>query len=136
MTVDYHKTFFQPVSSSALIVRDRALMAPVTWHADYLNPRSPDKGPLSPNQVDKSLQTTRRFDALKLWLTLRMMGPETIGEYVDTVVELARDVFIAVSNEPDLELAARPELSTVVLRYVPPGLDSSTNRSGSARSPR
>ena len=39
------------------------------------------------------------------------------------MVELARDVFIAVSNEPDLELAARPELSTVVFRYVPPGLD-------------
>ena len=39
VTVDYHKTFFQPVSSSALLVRDRALMAPVTWHADYLNPQ-------------------------------------------------------------------------------------------------
>jgi L-2,4-diaminobutyrate decarboxylase len=119
VTVDYHKTFFQPVSSSALIVRDRALLAPVTWHADYLNPRSLDAD--SPNQVDKSLQTTRRFDALKLWLTLRMMGPDTIGAYVDAVVDLARDVFVAVSNEPDLELAAKPELSTVVFRYVPPG---------------
>ena len=121
VTVDYHKTFFQPVSSSALIVRDHALMAPVTWHADYLNPSNANKGPASPNQVDKSLQTTRRFDALKLWLTLRMMGPDTIGAYVDAVVDLARDVFIAVSNEPDLELAARPELSTLVLRYVPAG---------------
>jgi glutamate/tyrosine decarboxylase-like PLP-dependent enzyme len=119
VTVDYHKTFFQPVSSSALLVRDGALLAPVTWHADYLNP----KGAGSPNQVDKSLQTTRRFDALKLWLTLRMMGPDTIGEYVDAVVDLARDVFIAVSNEADLELAARPELSTLVFRYVPTGLE-------------
>jgi len=123
VTVDYHKTFFQPVSSSALLVRDRALLAPVTWHADYLNPSSADKGQASPNQVDKSLQTTRRFDALKLWLTLRMMGPDTIGEYVDAVVDLARDVFVAVSNEADLEVAARPELSTLVFRYVPPGLD-------------
>lgn len=124
VTVDYHKTFFQPVSSSALIVREHALMAPVTWHADYLNPRSSaDLGQASPNQVDKSLQTTRRFDALKLWLTLRMMGPDTIGEYVDAVVDLAREVFSAVSTEPDLELAARPELSTVVFRYVPEGLD-------------
>lgn len=118
VTVDYHKTFFQPVSSSALIVRDRGLLAPVTWYADYLNPKGPQPA-ASPNQVDKSLQTTRRFDALKLWLTLRMMGPDTIGEYVDAVVDLARDVYIAVSNEPDLELAARPELSTVVFRYVP-----------------
>ncbi len=87
VTVDYHKTFFQPVSSSALIVRDRALMAPVTWHADYLNPSSADKGLASPNQVEaEDLQTTHRLDALKLWLTLRMMGPDTIGEYVDAVV--------------------------------------------------
>ena len=128
VTVDYHKTFFQPVSSSALIVRDGALLAPVAWHADYLNPRGPADGSGSPNQVDKSLQTTRRFDALKLWLTLRMMGPDTIGEYVDAVVDLARDVFIAVSNEADLELAARPELSTLVFRYVPPGLDRLDHR--------
>jgi L-2,4-diaminobutyrate decarboxylase len=127
VTVDYHKTFFQPVSSSALVVRDAALLAPVAWHADYLNPRSAP-AVASPNQVDKSLQTTRRFDALKLWLTLRVMGPDTIGAYVDAVVDLARDVFVAVSNEPDLELAARPELSTLVLRYVPRRLDGLGDR--------
>jgi glutamate/tyrosine decarboxylase-like PLP-dependent enzyme len=118
VTVDYHKTFFQPVSSSGLLVRDRALLAPVTWHADYLNPKASG----SPHQVDKSLQTTRRFDALKLWLTLRVMGPDTLGDYVDAVVDLAQDVYAAVSGAPDLELAARPELSTLVLRYAP-GLD-------------
>jgi len=120
VTVDNHKTFFQPVSSSALLVRDRTLLAPVAWHADYLNPRDPGQ-PASPNQVDKSLQTTRRFDALKLWLTLRTMGPDTIGAYVDAVVDLARDAYFAVSDDVDLELAARPELSTLVFRYAPPG---------------
>ncbi|WP_278257666.1 aminotransferase class V-fold PLP-dependent enzyme [Nocardioides convexus] len=61
VTIDFHKTFFQPVSSSAIVVRDRATLRPATWYADYLNPREST----SPNQVDKSLQTTRRFDALK-----------------------------------------------------------------------
>ncbi|WP_183094843.1 pyridoxal phosphate-dependent decarboxylase family protein [Nocardioides stalactiti] len=121
VTVDYHKTFFQPVSSSALLVRDGALLAPATWHADYLNPEDPAVA--SPNQVDKSLQTTRRFDALKLWLTLRMMGPDTLGDYVDALVDLARDTYVAVADEPDLEVAARPELSTLVFRYAPSGLD-------------
>jgi L-2,4-diaminobutyrate decarboxylase len=63
VTVDYHKAFFQPVSSSAVLVRDRAALRHVTHHAEYLNPRTA-RG--VPNQVDKSLQTTRRFDALKL----------------------------------------------------------------------
>ncbi len=118
VTVDYHKTFFQPVSSSALIVRDRATLAPVTFHADYLNP----PGSTDPNQVDKSLQTTRRFDALKLWLTLRVMGPDAIGGYLDTVIDLTAQVHEAVRELDDVEVAARPRLSTLVLRYAPPGV--------------
>ena len=39
VTVDFHKTWFQPVSSSALLVRDGRHLGHVTWHADYLNPR-------------------------------------------------------------------------------------------------
>ena len=119
VTIDFHKTFFQPVSSSAIIVRDRATLHPATWHADYLNPREAT----TPNQVDKSLQTTRRFDALKLWLTLRSMGPDLVGGYVDAVIDLAAAVHARTSHEPELEFAAAPELSTLVFRYVPTGLD-------------
>lgn len=63
VTVDYHKSFFQPVSSSALLVRDRDAMKHATYHADYLNTRRMAQEHI-PNQVDKSIQTTRRFDAL------------------------------------------------------------------------
>jgi glutamate/tyrosine decarboxylase-like PLP-dependent enzyme len=118
VTVDFHKTWFQPVSSSALLVRDGAHLGHVTWHADYLNPKDADH----PNQVDKSLQTTRRFDALKLWLTLRVMGPDRIGEYVDTVIDLAREVAVRLDADPALEVAATPQLSTVVFRYRREGL--------------
>lgn len=121
VTVDFHKTWFQPVSASALLVRDGAHLGHVTWHADYLNPKDPD-GTGHPNQVDKSLQTTRRFDALKLWLTLRIMGPDRIGDHVDTVVDLATDVASRLEAEPAIELAAAPQLSTVVFRYRPDGL--------------
>ncbi|QIX28896.1 aspartate aminotransferase family protein [Nocardioides sp. JQ2195] len=119
VTVDYHKTWFQPVSASAIIVRDAATLHPVTWHADYLNP----KDAAHPNQVDKSLQTTRRFDALKLWLTLRIMGPDTIGDYFDTVIDLAGEVHAALVRCADVEVAAEPTLSTVVFRYRPHHLD-------------
>ena len=118
VTVDYHKTWFQPVSSSALLVRDGRHLGHVTWHADYLNPK--DAG--HPNQVDKSLQTTRRFDALKLWLTLRIMGPDTIGGYVDDVIVLAASVADRMAAEPAVEVAAAPALSTIVFRYRPAGL--------------
>lgn len=118
VTVDYHKTWFQPVSASAVVVRDAATLHPVTWHADYLNP----KDAAHPNQVDKSLQTTRRFDALKLWLTLRIMGPDTIGDHVDTVIDLAAEVYAALVRCADVEVAAEPTLSTLVFRYRPSGV--------------
>ncbi len=91
VTVDYHKSFFQPVSSSAVLVRDRATLRHATYHAEYLNPRRMAEERI-PNQVDKSLQTTRRFDALKLWMTLRvMLGADGIGELFDEVCDLAAE---------------------------------------------
>jgi L-2,4-diaminobutyrate decarboxylase len=115
VTVDYHKSFFQPVSSSAVLVRDRTTLRHVTHHADYLNPaHSAD-----PNQVDKSLQTTRRFDALKLWLTLRIMGADALGALFDAVVDRAAEAWQMLADDPRFEVVTRPRLSTLVFRYVP-----------------
>lgn len=119
VTVDFHKAFFQPVSSSALIVRERADLAPVAWHADYLNPEENAE----PNQVDKSLQTTRRFDALKLWVTLRALGPDGVGALVDTVCDLAAAVHQDLATDRDFRLVGTTDLSTVLFRYQPDGLD-------------
>lgn len=116
VTVDFHKSFFQPVSSSAVIVRDRATLAHVTYHADYLNPEHAHL----PNQVDKSIQTTRRFDALKLWLTLRVMGAEGIGALFDVVIDRAAQAWELLDADPRFEVVVRPRLSTLVFRYVPP----------------
>jgi L-2,4-diaminobutyrate decarboxylase len=118
VTVDYHKSFFQPVSSSALIVRDRRTLSHVTYHADYLNPEASVERRI-PNQVDKSLQTTRRFDALKLWLTLRVMGADGVGELFDEVVDLAAATWDVLDADPRFEVVVRPQLSTLVFRYRP-----------------
>ncbi|MER7441335.1 pyridoxal phosphate-dependent decarboxylase family protein [Micromonospora avicenniae] len=120
VTVDYHKSFFQPVSSSAVLVRDRRVLRHVTYHADYLNPARMVEQRI-PNQVDKSLQTTRRFDALKLWLTLRVMGPDLLGDLFDEVVDRAADAWELISEDPRFEVVTRSPLSTVVFRYLPTG---------------
>ncbi|MGI5244085.1 pyridoxal phosphate-dependent decarboxylase family protein [Dactylosporangium sp. CA-139066] len=122
VTVDYHKSFFQPVSSSALLVRDGRTLRHATYHADYLNPARAAERRI-PNQVDKSLQTTRRFDALKLWLTLRIMGPDAIGALFDEVVDRAETAGDLLAADPRFEVVTRSQLSTVVFRYLPAGLD-------------
>ncbi|NEB78908.1 lysine decarboxylase DesA [Streptomyces sp. SID14478] len=121
VTVDYHKSFFQPVSSSALLVRDGATLRHATYHAEYLNPRRTVAERI-PNQVDKSLQTTRRFDALKLWMTLRVMGAEGIGQLFDEVCDLAAQGWRLLAADPRFDVVVEPQLSTLVYRYIPAGV--------------
>ncbi|MER6494597.1 lysine decarboxylase DesA [Streptomyces griseorubiginosus] len=118
VTVDYHKSFFQPVSSSAVLVRDAATLRHATYHAEYLNPRRMVQERI-PNQVDKSLQTTRRFDALKLWMTLRVMGADGIGELFDEVCDLAAEGWRLLAADPRFDVVVEPTLSTLVFRYIP-----------------
>lgn len=118
VTVDYHKSFFQPVSSSAVLVKDAATLRHATYHAEYLNPRRMVQERI-PNQVDKSLQTTRRFDALKLWMTLRTMGADGIGQLFDEVCDLAVRGWELLAADPRYDVVVEPSLSTLVFRYIP-----------------
>ena len=63
ITVDFHKMFLMPISCSAVLLKDGSTFDALTIHADYLN-REEDEEDGYTNLVDKSLQTTRRFDAL------------------------------------------------------------------------
>jgi L-2,4-diaminobutyrate decarboxylase len=121
VTVDYHKSFFQPVSSSAVLVRDADTLRHATYHAEYLNPRRMVQERI-PNQVDKSLQTTRRFDALKLWMTLRVMGADGVGQLFDEVCDLAGRAWELLAADPRFDVVVEPQLSTLVFRHIPAGV--------------
>ncbi|QKJ87480.1 L-2,4-diaminobutyrate decarboxylase [Paramixta manurensis] len=118
VTVDYHKSFFQTVSCGAFFVRDSHHLSHVTVHADYLNPLSAQQEG-TPNLVNKSIQTTRRFDALKMWLTLRVMGAEKLGQAFDSVLALAEATHRLLAAHPAIEVLHSPELTTQVFRFVP-----------------
>ena len=128
MTVDFHKTFFLPVAASALLLRDGAGFRHSAVHADYLNPAD-DPGhaggatAVKPTgggpAVDKSLQTTRRFDALKLWMTLRVLGADGIGRLLAASIDSALRIANCIEQDPELELVRRPQLSTVLFRPHP-----------------
>lgn len=122
VTVDYHKSFFQTVSCGAFFVRDKQHLSHVTHHADYLNPLSAQQEG-TPNLVNKSIQTTRRFDALKMWMTLRIMGPSALGEAFDSIIDLTQTAHTLLSAHPAIEVLHAPELTTQIFRYVPrPGM--------------
>lgn len=116
ITVDFHKTFFQPVCSSVFLVKDNTAFKYVSHYADYLNPidhRSDD----CPNLIEKSIQTTRRFDALKLWFTLKMVDIKTIASFLEQVHYLTVNLYYAITDDVVIETLHKPELSTLVFRY-------------------
>ena len=118
ITVDFHKLWFQAISCGAFLVRDASTLEPALVHAEYLNPERDDAGEGLPNLVDKSLQTTRRFDALKLLVTLRAHGRRFLGQAVEGTLALAEQAARFVECHPSLELGRPPALNTVLFRHV------------------
>ncbi|KAA1246366.1 aspartate aminotransferase family protein [Aquimarina sp. RZ0] len=125
VTIDFHKTMFQSVCSSAFLVRDTQYFKYVSYYADYLNPLE-YRDEECPNLIEKSIQTTRRFDALKLWFTLKMTGAKAIGSFLEKVHYLALDLYHSIKDDPCFEIVHKPELSTLVFRYKMANIEDDT----------
>ncbi|MEF1255004.1 pyridoxal phosphate-dependent class III aminotransferase [Vibrio sp. M260112] len=116
VSVDFHKLFYQTISCGAILLKDKANFRFLLHHADYLN-REHDE---LPNLVDKSIATTKRFDALKVFMTMQSVGPDALGEMYDHVIEQTQRVAELVDVHEGFELLAQPSLSTVLFRAVNP----------------
>ena len=89
VTADLHKLWWQPFSASALLVPDVDVLKAVHHASVYLN-RPEDEAEGQLNLVGRSLDTSRRFDALKVLIALRATGRRRLAEMVDQVLELAQ----------------------------------------------
>jgi len=114
VSIDFHKLFYQTISCGAVLIKNSRNLKYLLHHADYLN-REHDE---LPNLVDKSLATTRRFDALKVFMTMQNVGPKVLGQMYDHLIEQAQQVAELVESHSSFELLAPPSLSTVLFRLV------------------
>lgn len=115
ITVDFHKMFLLPISCSAILLKDASNFEALELHADYLN-REEDEEDGYTNLVGKSLQTTRRFDALKVWMSFKMRGKNGWGELIDTCMENAAYLYSCLKKDSYFETVTEPEISSVVFR--------------------
>ena len=116
ITVDFHKMFLLPVSCSAVLAKDANDFEALELHADYLN-REEDEEDGYTNLVGKSLQTTRRFDALKVWMAFQCQGRDGYENIINTAVENAAYVYSKIKEDSDFEALCQPEISSVVFRF-------------------
>jgi glutamate/tyrosine decarboxylase-like PLP-dependent enzyme len=106
VTVDFHKLWFQPFNASALVVKDVDRFDLLRVKSKYLDRGDEVEGMI--NLVGRSLDTSRRFDAAKIVITLRTLGREAFAEMIDRVVALSALAARGIAKADELELVTWP----------------------------
>jgi aromatic-L-amino-acid/L-tryptophan decarboxylase len=124
LAIDPHKWLYLPKAVGCVLARDPgALASAFAGEAAYLENvgDGPYAGPVWP--VWEGIEVTHPFRSLGPWMALRAYGADTLLAAIENDLRLARLLADAVRAAPDLDLLDEPQLSIVVYRHHPPGLD-------------
>ena len=122
VTIDPHKWFFQSYDIGGLVVRRREdLLRTFHREPEYYRYPKPEDAPL--NWYQYTIEGTRRFRALKLWLSWKHLGTEGFGRLVELTNDLASHLVDRCRELGSFDVVPEePELSVVCFRHLPPGL--------------
>ncbi len=131
ITIDPHKWFFQAYDIGGLLVRRGDDLLAVYHHApEYYRGGEAADGATDADDEDggqlnfyqRSLEGTRRWRALKLWMSWKHLGTRGLGRLVEANDDLAAYLWRRCAEADDFEaLPAAPELSVVCFRHLPGG---------------
>jgi aromatic-L-amino-acid decarboxylase len=121
ISLDPHKWLYVPVDAGCLLFRDPgpAKAAFSTEDADYIKVHGHANEDEAFAFWDYGVELSRRFRALKVWLTLRYYGVRRIADAISNDISLAAYLGEIVSAADDFELLSPVELSICCFRYVP-----------------
>jgi L-2,4-diaminobutyrate decarboxylase len=118
---DPHKMMFMPISAGAILIRDRRHLdaafqqsAPYLFHTRPGEARTHDIG-------QRTLQCSKRFDALKVWICLRHYGLDYIARLQERTVATAVSLFERIEAALDFEAVHAPESNILCFRHLPDG---------------
>ncbi len=154
VTIDPHKWFFQAYDIGALVVRRGADLletfhrspeyyrggetqaadaeAETDANADADANADQDHGEQL-NFYQHSMEGTRRWRALKLWMSWKHLGTDGLGRLVEANDDLAAYLARRVAESDDFEaLPPEPELSVVCFRHLPGGRAAAAEMSEAA----
>ena len=119
VTLDAHKWLFLPKACGVVLVRRREdLHGALAHEEDYVPHDRPDH-----HMVDITLEYSRPFRALKLWLAFRAHGADAIRDAIERNLRQARLLHDELAACDDVELlCGEPPLSVVPFRHVPQGV--------------
>lgn len=117
ISLDPHKWLYQPLDCGCLLYRSPEAARQTFSHSgDYA--RSLTADPIEGFAFfEESLELSRRFRALKLWLSLRYHGMAAFRQSIAKDLAQAQRLANAIERQDELELLAPVELSAVCFRY-------------------
>ena len=117
ISLDPHKWLYQPLDCGCLLYKDASVARKAfAYTGDYARVLNED--PIEGFAFfEESIELSRRFRALKLWLSLRYHGVARFRQAIRLNLNHAQRLAEAVQSCADLELAAPVELSAVCFRH-------------------
>ena len=115
-SVDAHKWLYLPKACGVVLVKDDEALASAFAHEQGYLPHQRHEL----HAVDITLEYSRPFRALKLWLAFRAHGAAQFREAIERNLEEADLLFRRLQATEDFEvLEGPPQLSIVPFRHVP-----------------
>lgn len=120
ITLDPHKTLFQPFGIGALLARDPGLLA-ASHEVDgaYLRDMAHKQtygGEHLPDFAHMGPELTRDVRGMRIWLPLHLHGVAAFRSTLDEKLDLAAYVHERLAAAPRIEVPWKPRLSTVAFR--------------------
>jgi glutamate/tyrosine decarboxylase-like PLP-dependent enzyme len=123
IALDPHKTMFLPYGTGAALVRNgQRLKDAFSASAAYLEPLGPSS--VGPEPADMSVELTRHFRGLRLWLPLQLAGVSAFRAAQSEKIGLARYFHARLAAMEGWDAGQAPDLSVVAFRYLPARGDS------------
>jgi glutamate/tyrosine decarboxylase-like PLP-dependent enzyme len=118
LSLDPHKWLYQPLDCGCLLYRDvGAARNAFTYTGNYAKQLSSD--PVEGFAFfEESIELSRRFRALKLWLSLRYYGLRAFRAAIQQDLDHAQRLAEAIERSASLELLGPVELSAVCFRHI------------------
>lgn len=118
VTVDPHKWFYQPYESGCLLVRNsKWLKHTFTEKPEYL--RDVEGNTSEINFYDHGVQLTRRFRALKFYMSVKTFGLAAFRKAVTYNIELAEKVETHLRKSKNWEVISPATLAVINFRFNP-----------------
>jgi aromatic-L-amino-acid/L-tryptophan decarboxylase len=119
LAFDLHKWMYLPYDVGCVIVRD----AQAHYNTFALTPTYlsaiPGRADCRPSGFpDLGLELTRRFRALKVWMSLKEHGVKRFEQQIRENIAQARYLVNKIRALPNIELAAPATLNVVCFRYI------------------